>query len=76
MGWRAVGLEGTASETLQQVLDGRPTVLVVGSEGDGLRRLIREHCDVLARIPMAGGFESLNVAAATAIALYEAGRAR
>jgi 23S rRNA (guanosine2251-2'-O)-methyltransferase len=76
MGWRAVGLDGTASETLQQVLDGRPTVLVVGSEGEGLRRLVREHCDALARIPMAGGFESLNVAAATAIALYEASRPR
>lgn len=76
MGWRAVGLEGTASESLEQVLDDRPTVLVVGSEGEGLRRLVREHCDTLARIPMTGGFDSLNVAAATAIALYEAGRTR
>jgi 23S rRNA (guanosine2251-2'-O)-methyltransferase len=76
MGWRAVGLEGTASDSLEQVLDTRPTVLVVGSEGDGLRRLVREHCDTLARIPMAGGFESLNVAAAAAIALYEASRVR
>ena len=76
LGWRAVGLDGSAPETLDQVLDRRPTILVVGSEGEGLRRLVREHCDSLARIPMSGGFESLNVAAATAIALYEASRTR
>lgn len=76
MGWRAVGLAGEAQDALAEVLDGGPTVLVVGSEGDGIRRLVREHCDALAQIPMPGGFESLNVTAATAIALYEAGRAR
>jgi 23S rRNA (guanosine2251-2'-O)-methyltransferase len=76
LGWRAVGLDGQAPKTLADTLDGGPTVLVVGSEGEGLRRLIREHCDALARIPMAGGFESLNVAAAAAVALYEAGCAQ
>ncbi len=76
MGWRAVGLDGAATESLEAVLDTRPTVLVVGSEGEGLRRLVREHCDALARIPMSGGFESLNVAAAAAIALYAASRVR
>ena len=58
------------------MLDCAPTVLVLGSEGEGLRRLVAEHCDVTARIPMAGGFESLNVAAAAAIALYEASKPR
>jgi len=74
LGWRAVGLSGDADEALDQVLDARPTVLVLGSEGEGLRRLVGEHCDALARIPMPGGFESLNVSAAAAIALYEAAR--
>lgn len=73
-GWRAVGLDGDAEETLDQALDGRPTVLVMGSEGDGIRRLVAEHCDVLARIPMPGNFESLNVSNAAAVALYEASK--
>ncbi|MDZ4375374.1 MAG: 23S rRNA (guanosine(2251)-2'-O)-methyltransferase RlmB [Phenylobacterium sp.] len=76
LGWRAVGLSGEADRTLDQALDGAATVLVMGSEGDGLRRLVSEHCDELARIAMPGGFESLNVSAAAAIALYEAGRPR
>ena len=76
LGWRAVGLDGSAEMTLEQALDGRPTVLVMGSEGDGVRRLVAEHCEVMARIPMPGGFESLNVSNAAAIALYEATRAR
>jgi 23S rRNA (guanosine2251-2'-O)-methyltransferase len=74
LGWRAVGLAGEATEALADVLDARPTVLVMGSEGEGLRRLVAEHCDALARIPMPGGFESLNVSAAAAVALYEASR--
>jgi 23S rRNA (guanosine2251-2'-O)-methyltransferase len=76
LGWRAVGLAGQADADLADVLDARPTVLVLGSEGEGLRRLVGEHCDTLARIPMPGGFESLNVAAAAAVALYEASRVR
>ena len=72
LGWRAVGLDGSSDETLESALDHRPTVLVMGSEGDGIRRLVAEHCDVLAKIPMPGGFESLNVSNAAAVALYEA----
>ncbi|GAA0651849.1 23S rRNA (guanosine2251-2'-O)-methyltransferase [Brevundimonas lenta] len=76
LGWQAVGLDGSAELTLEQALDSRPTVLVMGSEGDGIRRLVAEHCDVLAKIPMPGGFESLNVSNAAAVALYEAARAQ
>ena len=75
-GWRAVGLAGEAERNLGDALDGAATVLVMGSEGEGLRRLVAEHCDELARIPMPGGFESLNVSAAAAVALYEASRPR
>jgi 23S rRNA (guanosine2251-2'-O)-methyltransferase len=73
-GWRAVGLDGSGEQTLEEALDDRPTILVMGSEGDGIRRLVAEHCDALARIPMPGGFESLNVSNAAAVALYEASR--
>jgi 23S rRNA (guanosine2251-2'-O)-methyltransferase len=76
LGWRPLGLASDAPDSLEAVLDGRPTVLVLGSEGEGLRRLVAEHCDALARIPMPGGFASLNVSTAAAIALYEASRAR
>jgi 23S rRNA (guanosine2251-2'-O)-methyltransferase len=75
-GWRAVGLTGVAERALADVLDGAAVVLVLGSEGEGLRRLVAEHCDELAKIPMPGGFESLNVSAAAAVALYEAARPR
>ena len=76
LGWRAVGLDGSGEQTLEEALDSQPTVLVMGSEGDGIRRLVAEHCDVLAKIPMPGGFESLNVSNAAAVALYEAARAQ
>jgi 23S rRNA (guanosine2251-2'-O)-methyltransferase len=75
-GWRAVGLDADGEAMLHETLDARPTVLVLGSEDEGLRRLVREHCDVLARIPMSGGFESLNVSAAAAVALYAAQQAQ
>jgi 23S rRNA (guanosine2251-2'-O)-methyltransferase len=74
-GWRIVGLDGSGDVTLGDALTGVPTVIVLGSEGDGLRRLVGEHCDVLARIPMSGATESLNVSTATAIALYAAAQA-
>jgi 23S rRNA (guanosine2251-2'-O)-methyltransferase len=76
LGWRAVALAGEAEQTLDQVLDDRPTVLVLGSEGEGVRRLVAENCDVMGKIAMPGGFESLNVSAAAAVALYEASKVR
>ena len=74
LGWLIVGLAGGSDTTLENALDGRPAVLVMGSEGEGMRRLVSEHCDVIASIPMPGGFESLNVSSAAAISLYEASR--
>ncbi len=69
-----VGLDADAPQHLAQVkLDGR-IALVLGAEGEGLRRLVRETCDHVARLPMAGGIESLNVSNAGAVALYERAR--
>jgi len=53
-----------------------PAALVLGAEGAGMRRLTREHCDVLVRIPMFGQVESLNVSVSTGVCLYEARRQR
>lgn len=53
-----------------------PLVLVAGSEGKGLSRLVRENCDAIASIPMAGGMESLNAGVAAGVALYEVARRR
>lgn len=53
-----------------------PAALVLGAEGSGMRRLTREHCDVLVRIPMFGQVESLNVSVSTGVCLYEARRQR
>jgi 23S rRNA (guanosine2251-2'-O)-methyltransferase len=69
--WR-VGLEMETEKTLAAaVSDIRRVALVLGAEDEGLRRLTREKCDFLARLPMTGVVESLNVAAAAAVALYE-----
>lgn len=72
-----IGLEGgERSQSVDTVrLDGA-LALVVGSEGEGMRRLVRESCDVLMRLPMQGKIESLNAAAAGSIALYLAWQAR
>lgn len=70
------GLAGEATETLETVDLDRALALVVGAEGKGLGRLVREHCDVLVSLPMRGQVNSLNAAVAGSIALYAAWRAR
>jgi 23S rRNA (guanosine2251-2'-O)-methyltransferase len=70
-GFWTAGLAGESPLTLaSQKLTGR-IALVMGAEGEGLRRLTREHCDYLVKLPMADGVESLNVSNACAVALYE-----
>ena len=71
-----VGLAGDAGRTLHETDLSGPIAIVMGSEGEGLRRLTAEECDFLVRIPMAGPVESLNVSVATGIALFEALRQR
>lgn len=76
-GMQVVGLDASGDTSLAEVPFAREgRVLVIGSEGTGLRRLTRECCDTLARIDMPGGFESLNASVAASIALYESARAR
>jgi 23S rRNA (guanosine2251-2'-O)-methyltransferase len=72
----AIGLAGEARQEIESIDLNRPLVLVVGSEGKGLGRLVREHCDLLVRLPMRGTINSLNAAVAGSIALYAAWRAR
>lgn len=77
LGVRFFGLEGLPQATLYTRADYTgPAGLVVGSEGDGLGRLVRETCDGLVRIPIRGRVGSLNAASATAVALYEIVRQR
>lgn len=71
-----VGLAGEAKTLYHQTNLTGPLALVVGNEGKGLGRLIREHCDVLIRLPMHGHIDSLNAAVAGSIAVYEALRQR
>jgi 23S rRNA (guanosine2251-2'-O)-methyltransferase len=72
-----VGLDAGGDVSLPELdLVAEPLVLVVGSEGKGLTRLVRETCDHVASIPMAGGTESLNAGVAAGVALYEVARRR
>ncbi len=75
MGYLILGLDGEATQTIEQALAGRrdrPVALVMGAEGPGLRERSRDTCDALVRIDAAGGFGSLNVSNAAAVALYAA----
>jgi 23S rRNA (guanosine2251-2'-O)-methyltransferase len=71
-----VGTDGLAEQALYQADLKRPLALVMGAEGEGLRRLTRDTCDFLVRIPMVGHMQSLNVSVAAGIALFEVLRQR
>jgi len=71
-----VGTDDAADRTLYEADLAGPVAVVMGSEGEGLRRLTRECCDQLVSIPMAGAVESLNVSVATGVVLFEAVRQR
>ncbi len=75
-GFSAIGTDSAASQTLQEMPAGGKLAIVVGNEGKGIRRLVRQKCDQLVRIPMGGSFESLNASVAGAIVMYEAMRTR
>jgi len=71
-----VGLDAEASDRYDEVDYTQPTAFVLGAEATGLRRLVRESCDRLVSIPMAGELSSLNVSVSAGIALFEAVRQR
>ena len=71
-----IGAAGEAEQSLYQVDQTGPVAWILGAEGSGLRRLTRDTCDVLARIPMQGSVDSLNVSVATGVCLFEAVRQR
>jgi len=71
-----VGLAGDATQSVYEVDLKGPIALVLGGEGEGMRRLTREACDFVAKIPMRGDVESLNVSVSTGIVLFEALRQR
>ncbi|MBT1066104.1 23S rRNA (guanosine(2251)-2'-O)-methyltransferase RlmB [Bowmanella sp. Y26] len=74
-----VWIVGTAGEAEQDIYQSKltgPIALVMGAEGKGMRRLTREHCDELIKLPMAGSVSSLNVSVATGICLFEVVRQR
>ncbi len=76
LGVWVVGLDADGAQPYDRIDFRPPTAIVVGAEGEGLRRLVREHCDFIAALPMRGHVSSLNVSVATGVVLYEALRQR
>jgi 23S rRNA (guanosine2251-2'-O)-methyltransferase len=75
-GLQVIGLDAEGDSTVDELEADGPVVLVVGSEGKGLSRLVRENCDAVVSIPMAGPTESLNASVAAGVVLAEIARQR
>ena len=75
-GLQVVGLDADGDTTIDELDGSGPMVVVVGSEGKGLSRLVRENCDAIVSIPMAGPTESLNASVAAGVVLAEIARQR
>jgi 23S rRNA (guanosine2251-2'-O)-methyltransferase len=75
-GFWCLGLDSEAERDLDEGLPGLSIALVLGAEGEGLRRLTRERCDLIVRLPTRAGFPSLNVSNAAAVALYAVATSR
>lgn len=75
-GYWIVGLDASGPEEYTGIDYTTPVAIVVGSEGKGIRRLVKEHCDHLVRIPLRGKIESLNASVAGALVMYEVVRQR
>ena len=71
-----IGTAGEAEQTIYDIDQKRPVAWVLGAEGEGLRQLTRKRCDVLAKIPMFGAVDSLNVSVASGVCLFETVRQR
>ncbi|QKQ24043.1 23S rRNA (guanosine(2251)-2'-O)-methyltransferase RlmB [Candidatus Ruthia endofausta] len=71
-----IGLDASANTSIYQIDLTTPNAIIMGAEGSGLRRLTKQSCDQLARIPMQGMAESLNVSVATGVILFEVNRQR
>ena len=76
LGVWTVGLAGDSERPYDTIDLALPTAIVLGGEGEGLRRLVRERCDLTASIPMLGHVDSLNVSVAAGVVLFEAVRQR
>ena len=75
-GYWVIGLDSTGTKPYTEVDYSSPTAIVVGNEGKGIRRLVKEHCDQLVHIPLYGRIDSLNASVAGALGMYEVARQR
>ncbi len=71
IGYWCIGLEGKSNNLISEIHDYKTIALVIGSEGNGIRDLVKKNCDILAKIPIDEKVESLNASVAASIALYE-----